>query len=54
MGTDGLHDVAIRCQVNPKGLFAEQMFASLDDIAVEPLVQIVRYCAVDGIDLRAI
>src|SRR5689334_9250748 len=53
MAAYSLHDVMIGGQINAKGLLAEQVFARLNNIDVEPLMQIVWHSTVDGIDLRA-
>src|SRR5713101_3942317 len=50
MGLYGSHNARVSGLVNTERLLAEQMFSGFDDIHVQPLVQVMRNGAVDGVD----
>src|SRR6516164_11051630 len=51
MPFDRFEDFAVCRQIDPERLFTQKMFSCLDDVAINLRVQIMRYGAVDSVDI---
>src|SRR5690349_20472638 len=51
MSMHSFQNMCVRCQINTKGFFTEQMFSRFDAINIDALMQIVWHSAVDSINI---